>query len=88
MLEGSCNVMKGTQQSSTEEACFPTTSKGGLERLVRVYGYVMVTVYKWRKKMGAQGPVFINTTEDGTRRIGYPSASFDKLELYLLELVQ
>ncbi len=38
MLEGAWNVVKGTQQLSTEEDCFPTTRKGGLDRLVRVYG--------------------------------------------------
>jgi hypothetical protein len=36
--------------------------KGGLDRLIRVYGYVMAAVYKWRKKDGAMGPVIINGT--------------------------
>jgi hypothetical protein len=56
--------VKGTQQSSAEEICFPTVSIRGLDRLIRVYGYVMAAPYKWRKKTGAQGPVIINTTED------------------------
>jgi hypothetical protein len=89
MLEGACNVVKGTQQPLAEEACFPATSKGGLDRLVRVFGYVMAAVYHWRKKTGAQGPIIINPTQGGTRKIGYPSAECRRAgELYLLELAQ
>jgi hypothetical protein len=89
MLEGACNVVKDAQQSPMEKACFPATSRGGLDRLIRVYGYVMADVYKWRKKMGAQGPVIINPTEDRTQRIGYPSAECRWAgKLYLLELAQ
>jgi hypothetical protein len=50
MLEGNCNVGKGTQQLPNQEVDFPSTRKGGLDRLMRVYGYVMATVYRWRKK--------------------------------------
>jgi hypothetical protein len=73
MMEGACNIVKGTQQSSAEEICFPTVSKGRLDRLIRVYRYVMATAYKWRKKTGAQGPLIINPAEDRSRRMGYPS---------------
>jgi hypothetical protein len=44
---------------------FPSTRKGGIDRLIRVYGNVVTAVYKWRKKTGAQGPVIINPIEDG-----------------------
>jgi hypothetical protein len=56
---------------------------------VRVYGYVVAAIYKWRKKTGAWGPVIINPIEDGTQKIGYPSAECRQAgELYLLELAQ
>jgi hypothetical protein len=35
---------------------FPEVKKGGLDRLIRVYGYVMAAVYKWRRRRGRQGP--------------------------------
>ena len=38
------------------ELDFPEVKKGGLDRLIRVYGYVMAAVYKWRRKTGATGP--------------------------------
>jgi hypothetical protein len=63
--------------------------KGGLDRLVRVYVYVMATVYRWRKKTGAEGPVIMNSIEGDSRRVGYPSIECRHAgELYLLELAQ
>jgi hypothetical protein len=89
MMEGACNVMKGIKESPAGEACFPTIGKGGLGRLVRVYGSVVAAIYKWRKKTGAQGPVIINPIKDGMWRVGYPSAECRRAgELYLLKLAQ
>jgi hypothetical protein len=63
--------------------------KCGLGRLVRVYGYVVAAIYKWRKKTGARGPVIIKPTEDGGQKIGYPSTECRRAgKLYLLELAQ
>jgi hypothetical protein len=45
MLEGACNVVKGAQQRQNQEVSFPSVRKGGLEQLVRVYGYMMAAVY-------------------------------------------
>ncbi len=50
MREGACCVV------GKEEPRDPEVKKGGLERLIRVYGYVMAAVYKWRKKTGRRGP--------------------------------
>jgi hypothetical protein len=89
MMEGACTIVKGAKESSAGEACFPAISKWSLDILVRVYGYVVAAIYKWRKKTGAQGHVIINPIEDRMQRIGYPSAEFRRAgELYLLELAQ
>jgi hypothetical protein len=89
MMEGARNIVKGTKESPAGEACFPAIGKGGLDRLVRVYGYVVAAIYKWRKKTGARGPVIINPIEDGVQRIRFPSAECQRAgELYLLGLAQ
>jgi hypothetical protein len=51
MLEGACNVVKELHPLR-EEDDFPEARKGGLERLVRVYEFVMATVNKSRRKKG------------------------------------
>ncbi len=89
MLEGACNVVKEVQAPGEEEDDFPEVIKGGLERLIRVYGLVMAAVYKWRKKRGAAGPVMINPIRTSDHTIGYPSAEcLRSAELYLLEQAQ
>ncbi len=69
---------------------FPEVRKGGLDRLSRVYGYVMAAVYKWRKKTGAAGPVIINSTQLPNGKVfGYPSIQcLRAAELFLLEKAQ
>jgi hypothetical protein len=52
MREGACCVVSGEEKSDPE---FPEVRKGGLDRLIRVYGYMMAAVYKWRKN-GPWGP--------------------------------
>jgi hypothetical protein len=71
-------------------ADFPEVKKGGLDRLIRVYGYVMAAVYKWRKRTGAMGPVIINGTQlPNGKVLGYPSIEcLRAAELYLLEKAQ
>jgi hypothetical protein len=71
MLEGACNVVKELQQSPGKEDDFPVVEKGGLKRLVRVFGLVMATVYRWRKKKGAMGPIVINSNGKGQHKLGY-----------------
>jgi hypothetical protein len=89
MLEGACNNVKGAQQLPAQEEGFPSTKRGGLDQLVRVYGYVMAAVYKWRRKTGAGGPVIINSSEGDPRKVGYPSIECKRAdELYMLELAQ
>jgi hypothetical protein len=87
MLEGACCDVKGV---APREDGFPEVKRGGLDRLVRVYGYVMAAVHKWKKKGGAPGPILINITRlSGGRVIGYPSAEcLRSAELFLLELAQ
>jgi hypothetical protein len=86
MLEGACCVVKEVRSDGEQEDDFPEVKKGGLERLIRVYGFVMAAVHKWRKKQGAAGPVLINFTQKGGRGIGYPSAEcLRSAELFLLE---
>ncbi len=87
MREGACCVI------SKEEALdpvFPEVKKGGLDRLIRMYGYVMAVVYKWRKKTGATGPVIINGTQlPNSKVFGYPSIQcLRAAELFLLEKAQ
>jgi hypothetical protein len=69
---------------------FPEVKKGGLDRLIRVYGNVMTTVYKWRKKMGAAGPVIINGTQLPSGKVfGYLSIQcLRAAEQFLLEKAQ
>jgi hypothetical protein len=89
MLEGACNVVKEVRTSGEEEDDFPEVKRGGLERLIRVYGIVMAALYKWRKKEGAAGPVIIDPIKKGEHKIGYPSAEcLRSAELYLLERAQ
>jgi hypothetical protein len=89
MLQGVCNVVKELQQSPEGEDNFPVAGKGGLERLVRVFGLVMAAVYQWRKKKGAVEPVIINSNGKGQRWLGYPSLECQRAaELYLLERAQ
>jgi hypothetical protein len=53
MREEACCVVSKEENLDPE---FPEVKKGGLDRLIWVYGYVMAAVYKWRKKEGHQGP--------------------------------
>jgi hypothetical protein len=87
MREGVCCVVNGEEVAEPD---FPEVKKGGLDRLIRVYGYVMAAVYKWRKKTGASGPVIINGTQlPGGRVFGYPSIQcLQAAELFLLEKAQ
>ncbi len=84
MMEGACCLIKGAEPQEHE---FHEVKRGGLNRLIRVYGYVMAAVYKWRKKAGASSPVLINITRlSGGQVIGFPSAEcFRSAELFLLE---
>ncbi len=63
MLEGASNVVKELQQAPDGEDDFPMAGKGGLERLVRVFGLVMAAVYWWRKKKGAVEPPLSSSTQ-------------------------
>jgi hypothetical protein len=87
MREGACCVASGEEVAEPD---FPEVKRGGLDRLIRVYGYVMAAVYKWRKKTGATGPVIINGTQlPGGKVFGYPSIQcLQAAELFLLEKAQ
>jgi hypothetical protein len=87
MLEGVCCVIK---EAAPQEDGFPEVKRGGLDRLIRVYGYVMAAVHKWKKKRGTPGPALINITRpSGGRVIGYPSAEcLRSAEHFLLEQAQ
>jgi hypothetical protein len=87
MREGACCVV-GKDETLDPE--FPEVKKGGLDRLIRVYGYVMAAVYKWRKKTGAAGPVIINGTQLPSGKVfGCPSIQcLRAAELFLLEEAQ
>ncbi len=84
MLEGACCTVRGEEP---QEHKFPEVKKGGLDRLIRVYRYVMAAIYKWRKKAGASGPVLINISRlSNGQVVGCPSAECLKsAELFLLE---
>jgi hypothetical protein len=49
MREKACCVVSKEEPLEPE---FPEVKKGGLDQLIRVYGYVMAAVYKWRKRRG------------------------------------
>ncbi len=87
MREGVCCVVSKDELPDPE---FPEVKKGSLDRLIRVYGYVMAAVYKWRKKTGATGPVIINGTQLPSSKVfGYPSIQcLRAAELFLLEKAQ
>jgi hypothetical protein len=87
MREGACCVVSGEDDSGTD---FPEVKKGRLDRLIRVYGYVMAAVYKWRKKTGAMGPVIINGAQLPNGKVfRYPSIQcLRAAELFLLERAQ
>jgi hypothetical protein len=55
MLAAACNTTLATLPAEGSQVLFPTLSKGGLDRLVRIYGYVFAAVYKWKKKAGTRG---------------------------------
>jgi hypothetical protein len=65
-------------------------SRGEDWTLIRVYGYVMTAVHRWKRKKGAPDPALINLTSlPGGRVIGYPSAEcLRSAELFLLEQAQ
>jgi hypothetical protein len=85
--EGACCVV-GKDEALDPD--FPEVKKGGLDRLIRVYGYVIAAVYKWRKKTGAAGPVIINGTQLPSGKVfRYPSIQcLRAAELFLLEKAQ
>jgi hypothetical protein len=87
MREGACCVISKEEPQDPE---FPEVKKGGLDRLIRMYGYVMAAVYKWRKKTGAAGPVIINSAQLPNGKVfGYPSIQrLRAAELFLLESAQ
>jgi hypothetical protein len=67
---------------------FPDSSKGGLDKLIRIYGSVCRYLHVEEKK-GAHGPVLIDPTEVGQCRVGYQSIKCRRAgELYLLEMAQ
>jgi hypothetical protein len=74
MMEGVWGVGRYEKTSNETGFQFPTTRKGGLDRLIRVYGYLVAAVYKWRKKEGAQAPVSINPIKKRGHKIRYPSS--------------
>jgi hypothetical protein len=90
MLEEACCVAKGIAPQGEQENDFPEVKRGGLDRLIRVYRYVMAAVHRWKRKKGASGPVLINRTSlSGKRVIGYPSAEcLRSAELFLIEQAQ
>jgi hypothetical protein len=87
MKEGACCVISKEEPQDFE---FPDVKKGGLDRLIQVYGFVMAAMYKWRKKAGAAGPVIINSTQlPSGKVIGYQSIQcLRAAELFLLERAQ
>ncbi len=74
MLVASCNAISRASDTEEKHLPFPSPAKGGLERLLRVYGYVFGAMYKWRKKTGAQSPILISAMESSGGEVGYPSA--------------
>ncbi len=90
MLEGACCVINEIAPQEGKDDDFPEVKTGGLDRLIRVYGYVMAAVHRWRRKKGESSPPLINITSlSGGRVIGYPSAECLKsAELFLLEQAQ
>ncbi len=87
MREGACCVVGRAEAPDSE---FPEVKKGGLDRLIPVYGYVMAAVYKWRRKTGAIGPVIINGAQlPNSKVFRYPSIQcLRAAELFLLEKAQ
>jgi hypothetical protein len=62
MLEGACCVIKEVASQEGQGDDFSKIKRGGLNRLIRVYGYVMATVHRWKREKGASGPTLINLT--------------------------
>jgi hypothetical protein len=46
MLEGACCVVKEAGPHGKQKDDFPEVKKGGLEQLIRVYGFVMAAKHK------------------------------------------
>jgi hypothetical protein len=78
------------QQGGIPRPQVSRSEEGGLDRLIRVYGYVMAAVYNWRKKTGVTGPVIINSARFSNGKVlGYPSTQcLRAAELFLLERAQ
>jgi hypothetical protein len=78
-----------SDHAKEKEPEIPKLQEEGLDKLIRVCGYVFAAVYIWRKKEGAQGPVLINPIEAGKRKVGYSSVKCQHVgEMYLLALAQ
>jgi hypothetical protein len=56
MLEGACYVIKEVASLGGQGDDFPEIKRGGLDWLIRVYGYVMAAVHRWKREKGASGP--------------------------------
>ncbi len=56
MMAVVCAVMSDTVSAHKEPEEFLVLARGGLERLLRVLGYVFAASYKWKKRKGPRGP--------------------------------
>ncbi len=51
-----CSVTLAKKKLHDEGGEFPKVTRGGLERFLRIYGYVFAAIYKWRKKEAPMSP--------------------------------
>jgi hypothetical protein len=49
-------ILLAVKNMHGEKGEFPKATRGGLDRLLKVYGYVFTAIYKWRKKGVPSGP--------------------------------
>jgi hypothetical protein len=78
MMEGACNIVKGVQELSAGGTCFPAASKGGLDRLVRVYGYVISLSTNGGRKRGLEDPSSSTLLRTGREESDIPQLSADR----------
>ncbi len=50
MLEGACCVTREIPPQGEQEDDFPEVRRGGLDWLIRVYGYAIAAVHRWKRK--------------------------------------
>jgi hypothetical protein len=79
MMEDVCNVLKGTNEPPAMGVPFPSVKRGDIDRLLKVYGYVVAAVYKWRKRQKPEDLFSSTVLRAGSGKLGIRRQSANEL---------